>query len=90
MFGDTPLSKPKCMQHQVFTSNADDRIQGIIDCGNDLVPPGNRPLPEPMLTQVYVAVWRHRAKVDQMCYAKWAHFSVHTSFYICENNVSIA
>ena len=27
--------------------------------GNGLVPSGNKPLPEPMLTQIYVAVWRH-------------------------------
>ena len=27
--------------------------------GNGLVPSGNKPLPEPMLTQIYVAKWRH-------------------------------
>ena len=27
--------------------------------GNGLVPSGNKPLPEPMLTQIYVAIWRH-------------------------------
>ena len=26
---------------------------------NGLVPSGNKPLPEPMLTQIYVAIWRH-------------------------------
>ena len=30
-----------------------------IGSGNDLVPPGNKPLPEPMLSQFYVAIWRH-------------------------------
>ena len=27
--------------------------------GNGLVPSGNKPLPEAMLTQIYVAIWRH-------------------------------
>ena len=27
--------------------------------GNGLVPSGNKPLPEPMLTQSYVAKWHH-------------------------------
>ena len=27
--------------------------------GNGLVPSGNRPLPEPMLTQIFVTIWRH-------------------------------
>ena len=27
--------------------------------GNGLVPLGNKPLPEPMLTQIFVAKWRH-------------------------------
>ena len=27
--------------------------------GNGLVPSGNKPLPEPMLTQISVAIWRH-------------------------------
>ena len=26
---------------------------------NGLVSSGNKPLPEPMLTQIYVAIWRH-------------------------------
>ena len=30
-----------------------------IGSGNGLVPWGNKPLPEPMLTQIYVAKWRH-------------------------------
>ena len=30
-----------------------------IGSGNGLVPPGNNPLPEPILTQFYVAIWRH-------------------------------
>ena len=28
---------------------------------NGLVPSGNKPLPEPILTQIYVAIWRHQA-----------------------------
>ena len=30
-----------------------------IGSGNGLVPSGNKPLPEPMLTQIYVARWHH-------------------------------
>ena len=30
-----------------------------IGSGNGLVQLGNKPLPEPMLTQIYVAKWRH-------------------------------
>ena len=30
-----------------------------IGSGNGLVPLGNKPLPEPMLTQIYVAIWHH-------------------------------
>ena len=30
-----------------------------IGSGNGLVPSGNKPLPEPMLTQIYVAIWLH-------------------------------
>ena len=30
-----------------------------IGSGNGLVPSGIKPLPEPMLTQIYVAKWRH-------------------------------
>ena len=32
-----------------------------IGSGNGLVPLGNKPLPEPMLAQIYVAKWRHKA-----------------------------
>ena len=30
-----------------------------IGSGNGLVPLGNKPFPEPMLTQIYVAIWHH-------------------------------
>ena len=30
-----------------------------IGSGNGLVPSGNKPLPEPMMTQISVAIWRH-------------------------------
>ena len=30
-----------------------------IGSGNGLVPSGNKPLPEPMLTQISVTIWRH-------------------------------
>ena len=35
----------------------DDQVN--IGSGNGLVPSGNKPLPEPMLTQISVAIWRH-------------------------------
>ena len=31
-----------------------------IGSGNGLVPSGNEPLPEPMLTQIYVTIWPHQ------------------------------
>ena len=30
-----------------------------IGLGDGLVPPGNKPLPEPVVTQIDVAIWRH-------------------------------
>ena len=30
-----------------------------IGSGNGLMPSGNEPLPEPMLTKISVAIWRH-------------------------------
>ena len=30
-----------------------------IGSGNGLVPSGSKPLPEPMLTQIYVTIWHH-------------------------------
>ena len=34
-----------------------------INIGSDkgFMPSGNKPLPEPKLTQIYVAIWRHKA-----------------------------
>ena len=32
-----------------------------IGSGNGLVPSGSKPLPEPMLTQISVAIWHHQA-----------------------------
>ena len=32
--------------------------------GNGLVLSGNKPLPEPMLTQIYVTIWRHQALMN--------------------------
>ena len=33
--------------------------QSTFGSGNGLVPPGNKPLPKPMLTQICVAIWSH-------------------------------
>ena len=35
-----------------------------IDSGNGLWPSGNKPLPEPMLTQIYHAIWHHLAPMS--------------------------
>ena len=35
-----------------------------IDSGNGLVPSGNKPLPDPMLTQIYVTIWCHQATMN--------------------------
>ena len=32
-----------------------------IGSGDDLMPPGNKLLPEPMLIQINVTIWRHLA-----------------------------
>ena len=34
-------------------------LQVNIGSGDGLVPSGNKSLPEPMLTQIYAAIWRH-------------------------------
>ena len=35
-----------------------------IGSGDGLVPSGNKPLPEPMLTQIYVAKWHHQVSMS--------------------------
>ena len=40
------------------------RWQVNIGSGNGLVPSGTKPLPEPMLTQIYVAMRRHQAMLN--------------------------
>ena len=37
-----------------------------ISSGNGLVPLGNKSLPEPMFTQVYVATWRDWVRMDEL------------------------
>ena len=43
----------RCILHNPI----DDKL--IFGPGNGLVPSGNKALPEPMLTQIYVTIWRH-------------------------------
>ena len=31
--------------------------------GDGLLPSGDKPVPEPMLSQLYVAIWRHQARM---------------------------
>ena len=35
-----------------------------IGSGNGLVPSGNRPLPDPMLTQIHVLIWHQLARMS--------------------------
>ena len=39
-----------------------------IGSGNGLVPSGNKPLPEPMLIEIYVAIWCYRAVLTHWCW----------------------
>ena len=41
-----------------MTQDLTDDKSTLIQVMNDLVPSGNKPLPEPMLTHIYVAIWR--------------------------------
>ena len=34
-----------------------------IGSGNDLVLWGNKPLPEPVLTEIFDAIWHHQARI---------------------------
>ena len=40
-------------------NTCDDNCQVNIGSGNGLVPSGNKPLPEPILTQIYITIWHH-------------------------------
>ena len=44
--------------------NIDSKYEINIDSGNSLMPSGNKPLPESMLTQIYVAICRHQATMS--------------------------
>ena len=39
-------------------------LKSTLGSGNGLVPWGTKPLPEPMLTQIYVIIWRHLAMIS--------------------------
>ena len=36
-----------------------------IGSGNGLLSSGTKPLPEPMLTQIHVAIWHHKARMTR-------------------------
>ena len=42
-----------------------------IGSGNSLVPSGNKPLSVPMLTQIYVAIWRYWATMSGNQFTVW-------------------
>ena len=43
-------------------TNDNDKVS--IGSGNGLVPDGTKPLPEPVLAQIYVAIWHHLATMS--------------------------
>ena len=43
-----------------------EKSKANIGSGNGFLPSGNKPLPEPMLTQVYDDVWHHRISVKHL------------------------
>ena len=47
-------------------ANAIETQQRIVNTysGNGLMPSGTKPLPEPMLTQIYDTIWCHKATVS--------------------------
>ena len=58
-----------------------------IGSGNGLMPLGNMPLPEPLLTQMYITVWHHSATMilthwaqgnltSILKYCLWEHFII--------------
>ena len=44
--------------------------------GNGLVPSGNKPLPEPMLTKIYAAIWHHCAAIYLEGHIKFKLFNL--------------
>ena len=40
----------------------------VISSGKCLIPSGNKPLPEPLLTKIYVAIWRLYATMGYQPY----------------------
>ena len=46
--------------------NATERIWWYvnIDSGYGWVPSGNKPVPKPISTQIYVAIWRHQSTLS--------------------------
>ena len=54
--------------------------------GNGLVPSGNKPLPEPMMIEINVAIWRHRATRANREYVSWNATVQHLQiiFFCCE------
>ena len=47
-----------------------------IGSGNGLVPSGNKPLPEPKLTHIYVAIWHHWAIMSYALAHHLAYFKM--------------
>ena len=59
-FNDKYLKYFLCNCYQVNDTTTHWSLVNI-GSGNGLVPSGNKPLPEPVLTQISATIWRHRA-----------------------------
>ena len=57
MNGDWGISYETALRWMPLDLTDDKSVN--IGSGNGLVPSGNKPLPEPMLNQISVAIWRH-------------------------------
>ena len=51
-----------------------------IGSGNGLVPSGNRPLPQSMLTHFYVTIWYHQAARSSILYSQYITVQYNLSF----------
>ena len=54
--------------------------------GDGLVPSGNKPLPEPLLIQVFVATWRHLATIN-LIYANQSNVQ-NDVFVLCKHMIN--
>ena len=61
------------LEHFLWNSSQENATEPLwwkvnIGSGNGLVPSGNKSLPDPMLTQIYVIIWHHQATMSMKKY----------------------